>query len=162
MPRSLSARIWSALRELTQREPLFHRPDFGRTRAAFAGMTDPTFWEVGASGRRYDRGRVLAEVTKRYRDPRYRGVDGPPENRWRMREFRCVEIARDSFLFTYVLIQGKRVTRRATIWRRSGRGWKALYHQGTVIKSARPPSRVLNPLRAAAARRTRQAARNTK
>jgi len=144
-----------------QREPLFHRPEFGRTRADFEEMIDPTFWEVGASGRRYDRRRALTEVTKRYQDPRYLGMDGPPENRWRTGEFRCVEIAQDSFLFTYVLIQGKRITRRATIWRRSGRGWKALYHQGTVIKSARPLRRALIRLPAASARRSRQAMRKT-
>ena len=28
---------------------------------------------------------------------------------------------------------GVRVTRRATLWRRSKSGWKVLYHQGTVV-----------------------------
>lgn len=28
----------------------------------------------------------------------------------------------------------KRKTRRCTIWRRSGKSWKILYHQGTVVQ----------------------------
>ena len=34
---------------------------------------------------------------------------------------------------TYTLLQGARVTRRATLWRRSMSGWKILYHQGTLV-----------------------------
>jgi len=133
MPQSASLRVRSVLRELKRREPIFHRPEFGRTRTAFTRMTDPAFWEVGASGRRYDRRRVLADVTKRYRDPQYRGMDSPPESRWQMNEFRCRRLGPRVFLLTYVLIQGRRVTRRATIWRRAGSGWKAVYHQGTLV-----------------------------
>ena len=38
------------------------------------------------------------------------------------------------FSLTYTLIQGARVTRRATIWRRTAEGWKIVYHQGTVVE----------------------------
>ncbi|MHC5761500.1 hypothetical protein [Nostoc sp.] len=40
------------MNELIQREPIFHRPELGTTRADFEQMTESTFWEVGASGRR--------------------------------------------------------------------------------------------------------------
>ena len=43
------------LEELVRREPIFHHPEFGTTRADFANMTVPDFWEVGASGSRYSR-----------------------------------------------------------------------------------------------------------
>jgi len=48
----------------------------------------------------------------------------------------CRIIATDNYLLTYNLIQGKekRKTRRCTIWRRSGKSWKILYHQGTVVQ----------------------------
>ena len=50
------------LTELIQYEPIFHHPEFGTTRQDFENMTDPGFWEVGASGRRYSREYVgLAE-----------------------------------------------------------------------------------------------------
>ncbi|MBN3908126.1 MAG: hypothetical protein HWQ35_16730 [Nostoc sp. NMS1] len=48
-------KILNVLNELIQREPIFHRPELGRTRADFEQMTESTFWEVGASGRRYSR-----------------------------------------------------------------------------------------------------------
>ena len=39
--------ILDVLKELVQREPIFHCPEFGTTRADFESMTELTFWEVG-------------------------------------------------------------------------------------------------------------------
>jgi hypothetical protein len=122
------------LKELMQREPIFHHPEFGTTRQDFENMTDATFWEVGASGRRYSREYVLEEVVKRYENPQYRGMKSPPEGTWETKDFHCLEIADDNYLLTYTLLQGERVTRRATIWRRSSLGWKIVYHQETVVE----------------------------
>ena len=41
--------------ELREREPLFHRREHGASRADFEAMTAADYWEVGASGRIYDR-----------------------------------------------------------------------------------------------------------
>jgi hypothetical protein len=111
--------------ELMKREPLFHRPEFGTKRSDFERMTAPTFWEVGASGRRFSRQFVLDTLEGRY--------DSPTEEVWEVADFHCLEIATDNYLATYTLMQGGRVTRRATIWRRTGDGWKILYHQGTIV-----------------------------
>ena len=62
----------AVLKELIQREPLFHRPEFGRNREDFETITDADFWEVGASGRRYSREYVISGVVKRYEDPTVR------------------------------------------------------------------------------------------
>jgi hypothetical protein len=118
--------LQGVLNELMQREPIFHRPELGTTRADFERMTETTFWEVGASGRRYDRKHVLDELERRYRNP--------TEDVWQTREFHCLELARDNYLLTYTLVQGERITRRATLWRRTGEGWKIVYHQGTVVE----------------------------
>jgi hypothetical protein len=123
-------RILAVLDELRRREPIFHRPELGTTRADFEPMTDPGFWEIGASGRRYDREEVLAELERRY-------AGGPPaDDAWEVRDEHCIELAPDVFLFTYTLAQRERVTRRATIWRRSNAGWKIVYHQGTMVADA--------------------------
>jgi len=53
-----------------------------------------------------------------------------------MRDFQCRGIAADNYLITYTLFQGPRVTRRATLWRRTQAGWKILYHQGTMVESS--------------------------
>ena len=118
--------IVDVLKELAQREPIFHRPEFGSTRADFERMTEPAFWEVGASGRRYSREYVLDELEKRNVEQ--------AEDAWQPRDFHCLEIAVDNYLLTYTLVQGARVTRRSTIWRRTAQGWKIVYHQGTVVK----------------------------
>jgi hypothetical protein len=122
------------LNELIQREPIFHHPEFGTTRQDFEQMTDPSFWEIGASGRRYSREEVIAEVVKRYENPQYRGIQTPPENTWQTKDCHCRSIGHDHYLLTYTLVQPDRVTRRSTLWRQSHNGWQILYHQGTIVR----------------------------
>ncbi|GLQ99662.1 nuclear transport factor 2 family protein [Dyella mobilis] len=117
--------VQPVLDELKRREPIFHRPEFGTTRADFEAMTEADFWEVGASGRRYSRSYVLDVLEERSRHP--------VEDTWETSDFHCREIAADNYLLTYVLRQGERITRRATLWRRTAQGWKIVYHQGTVV-----------------------------
>ena len=66
----------TALRELRDREPIFHRPEHGTSRAAFEAMTVPDYWEVGASGTVYDRETLLDELDRRFADPAYDPMDG--------------------------------------------------------------------------------------
>jgi hypothetical protein len=115
------------LNELIQREPIFHRPELGTTRQDFENMTIETFWEVGASGRRYSREYVMDTLELRHSQPH--------EDIWETRDFHCLEIAPDNYLVTYTLIQGERVTRRSTIWRRCYDDWKIVYHQGTIVEA---------------------------
>jgi hypothetical protein len=115
----------SVLHELMQREPLFHRRELGTTRKDFEKMTDASFWEVGASGRRYSREFVLNGLEQKYQNA--------TEDVWEIGDFHCLEIAANNYLVTYTLIQGESVTRRATIWRRAANEWQILYHQGTLV-----------------------------
>jgi len=119
------ARLLPILEQLREREPIFHRPEFGTTRADFEAMTEPDFWEVGASGRRYSREYVLDVLEERYRQPF--------DDDWQTSDFHCREIAADNYLLTYTLQQGPRLTRRATLWRHTAQGWKIVYHQGTLV-----------------------------
>ena len=122
-------KLLDVLAELRRREPIFHRPEFGTTRAELEAMVDHDFWEVGASGRRYTRKYTLEVLEKRIRSP--------DEELWETTDFRCQELAAELYLLTYTLRQGERVTRRSTIWRRSTEGWKVVFHQGTIVES--PP-----------------------
>lgn len=117
------------LDELRQREPSFHHPGFGASRADSARMTADDFWEIGASGQRYSRDYVLDVLDARQSDP----VD---ESDWESRDFHVRELAPDVYLLTYTLRQGARLTRRSTIWRRVGDDWKIAFHQGTVVAPA--------------------------
>lgn len=119
------SKLLPILEQLQGREPIFHRPEFGTTRADFEAMTEPDFWEIGASGRRYSREYVLDVLEERYRQPF--------EDDWQTSDFHCREIAANNYLLTYTLRQGSRITRRATLWRHTAHGWKIVYHQGTVV-----------------------------
>ena len=120
-------KLAQVLNELRQQEPIFHRPEFGNTRQDFEQMTDPAFWEVGASGRRYSREYVLDTLEKR--------AQNPTEETWETQDFHCLELGAKTYLLTYTLIQGERVTRRSTIWRKTELVWKILYHQGTIVEN---------------------------
>lgn len=116
------------LNELVAREPIFHRPELGTSRTDFENMTEASFWEVGASGRRYSREYILDELEKR--------SGTASEEDLHAYDFHCLELAENLYLLTYTLNQGTRRTRRSTIWRRSDQGWKIVFHQGTVVADA--------------------------
>jgi len=118
----------AVLKELAAREPIFHRPEFGTTRAEFESMMAPEFREVGASGQEYNREFVLDVLEKRHASSH---IDV-----WETSNFWCQRLAAELYLLTYMLLQDSgRLTRRATIWRRTEAGWKIVYHQGTVVAS---------------------------
>jgi len=123
--RQTDAELLAVQRELIDREPIFHRPEYGTTRQAFEALTAEDFWEVGASGRRYSRQYVIETLVQRW--------SVPHEDHWRTEEFYCQIIAPGHYLLTYTLHQGARVTRRTTLWRRSHENWVAVYHQGTLV-----------------------------
>ncbi|HEX8756257.1 MAG TPA: DUF4440 domain-containing protein [Steroidobacteraceae bacterium] len=118
------------LQDLRSREPIFHRPELGTTRADFEAASAPDFWEVGASGRRYSRGHVLDVLEDRHQVASHLAL----EDTWEATDFACRELGSDTYLLTYTLLQGQRRTRRATIWRRSADAWKILFHQGTLVE----------------------------
>lgn len=124
--RRTAAHLAEIERELIAREPIFHRPEFGTTRAAFAAMVTEDFWETGASGKRYGREFILDTLAKRH--------SAPHDDPWKTEDFYCQEIAPNNYLLTYTLHQGPRLTRRATIWQRTPQGWLIAYHQGTVVE----------------------------
>lgn len=124
-------KLSEVLSELKRREPIFHRPEFGTTRADFEEMTETTFWEVGASGRRYSREYVLDELERRYAGPAPAAQD-----EWQTRDFHCLEIAADNYLLTYTLAQGARASRAA---RPSGGGRRGA---GRLFTTREPSSRI--------------------
>jgi hypothetical protein len=116
------------LNELKNYEPIFHHPEiFGTSKEDILVQMSDDFWEVGASGNVYTKEDVLKTLLLRYNNPNYEDI-------YVTKDFVCREIAPDSYLITYILIQNKsRITRRSTIWRKENSGWKIFYHQGTVV-----------------------------
>ncbi len=118
---------------LAAREPLFHRPGLGATRAEADALMAPDFVEIGASGRVYSREHVLRVVDERDRA----GAVAPLEPR----DVACRELVPGLYQLTYRLVQGGRTTWRSSLWRRTaGRGaggWQVVFHQGTVVRAGR-------------------------
>ena len=98
--------------------------------AVFERMIVDDYWETGASGRRYDRAFVLDVLERRHAVPH----DDP----WETSDFRCRALGARTWLLTYTLQQGERLSRRMTLWREDADGWRALYHQGTLVQDAAP------------------------
>ena len=116
------------LAQLIRREPIFHRPEFGTTRADFDNMTTLDYWEVGASGRRYSRNYVLDMLEERFQQDQSGDI-------WETGDFYCKRLGADVYLLTYTLLQRRtRKTRRSTIWQQTTEGWKIVYHQGTIVQ----------------------------
>jgi hypothetical protein len=107
-------------------EPIFHTPDFGTCLDDYARRMAPDYWEIGASGRRYSRDFILQSLEDD--PPIYASTAG-----WRSSGFALRRLGPDVYLLTYTLVQGKRVTRRATHWQKTPEGWIILFHQGTVV-----------------------------
>ena len=112
--------------ELAAREPIFHHPELGTSPEDLDRQAAAQFEEVGASGRRYSREFVLATV----HDRASRGI---PDPAWELGGFHCVALGPDTYLLTYDLQEVDRLTRRATIWRRTADDWEVVYHQGTPV-----------------------------
>jgi len=81
---STDPEIPDVLTELTKREPIFHRRQFGTSRADFEGMVVDDFWEVGASGARYTRAAILETLEKRH--------SAAHEDVWRLRTFAAANL----------------------------------------------------------------------
>jgi hypothetical protein len=117
----------AVLAALRDREPIFHREPPGTDRTGFAALITDDYWEIGASGRRYDRMFVLDTVAARPHEP---------PGAWQVDDFAVRPLGGDAWLATYLLHQGPRVSRRSTVWRREGGRWAAAYHQGTLVQDA--------------------------
>jgi len=127
--RTTAPELQEVLAELIRREPIYHRPEFGTSRADFEKMMVEDYWETGASGRRYSRKFVLDELERR--------LSTPQADVWETSDLQCRRLGEDTYLLTYTLLQNhQRLTRRATIWRKTADGWKIVYHQGTIVQDA--------------------------
>jgi len=124
-----SKRPSEILHELSAREPIFHRREYGTSRDQLEEMIDPSFWEVGASGKVYRRDHVIETLLARY-------LKGPEPHDWPCRDFELTVLGDRLYLISYILEEPERFTRRSTIWRSSDTGWKIVFHQGTLASAA--------------------------
>jgi hypothetical protein len=86
----------------------FHKPQFGARLEDYLAMTAEDYWEVGASGRIYDRDSVVHGLVGRGK------VAGDE----------------DTYAITYQLDQAGRLSRRLTLWRETADGSNAAWSRG--------------------------------
>ena len=114
--------------ELRRFEPIFHREAFGKSIEDFRRRMAPGYWEVGASGQRYDRDFILKTLGHNL------PVDAEAAG-WKCSDFGLRMLGPDAYLFTYTLDQNGRITRRSTIWEKNDAEWRILFHQGTIVSA---------------------------
>jgi hypothetical protein len=85
-------------------------------------MLDPEFVEFGASGRRWQRGEIIAALAA--------DSDSAAPT---VLDLAGIRLAQGVVLVTYTSDDGKRRCQRSSIWRRTIDGWRVLFHQGTLI-----------------------------
>lgn len=105
--------------QLLQLERQLLDPSVRADTATVAALLDDDFREFGASGTIYDRSAMLAALAS---DP---GFDGPRT----ISDFTATSLADNVCLITYRIRENGSL--RSSIWRRSGEGWKMVFHQGT-------------------------------
>jgi hypothetical protein len=120
---------FSILTQLLPLEPVFHTVAFGLDPSGRARRMAPGYWEIGASGRCYTREFILQMDPAHFVDAETAG--------WRVTDHALMPLDPDTYLLTYRLQQGERLTRRATIWQRILDDWQILYHQGTIVAVAK-------------------------
>ncbi|WP_017586472.1 nuclear transport factor 2 family protein [Nocardiopsis ganjiahuensis] len=101
-----------------------HRPEVRASREGAGALLDPEFVEVGKSGRRWDRERMLADLPSM--------SSGEPGEEIEVRDMRGVRLAPGLVHLTYTTVVGGRRALRSALWRRDAEGrWRTYYHQGT-------------------------------
>jgi len=105
-------------------------PDVRASRSLLRRLLDPDFVEVGASGRRWSRAEIIAEL------PEMQGSseDGP---RYEPFGMTGVVLAPGLVHLAYETVIAGRRARRSSIWRKGddGEGWRLYYHQATPVPS---------------------------
>lgn len=113
------------LKELTSLEIFIHWPAIGTSKQILENLLDENFWEVGASGKKYEREIVLEVLLER--------TQKENTEKWASENFQCALLSENIYMLTYTNYQGERKTERVSIWKRIDSGFKLIYHQGTIV-----------------------------
>lgn len=90
-------------------------------------LLDPDFREVGASGRLWSRAEMIRELPSDTADE---------DDAITVTDMHGVRLSGEIVLVTYISERCGRRARRSSLWRRSDRTWRVLYHQGTIVDGA--------------------------
>jgi hypothetical protein len=119
------------LNEIRSLEEALHRPEIRRSRKAVEGILAEGFVEFGSSGRVYHRAEMIDLLVQEN--------DGEDAGELLAYNYSLSSISSDALLLTYrtrrTNVDGfERYVLRSSIWKHFERGWKMLFHQGTVTE----------------------------
>ncbi len=114
-------------RELRRNEEDLLRPEVRFSKDKMGALLDDDFFEYGASGRVYNREQTLDVL------PQEIGAQLP------LPDFSVRLLSPAIALVTYRSIQvfsdgSRKEALRSSIWRRSEKGWRVVFHQGTLLQ----------------------------
>lgn len=116
------------LAEIRALEEALHRPEVRGSRAAVEALLAEDFFEFGSSGTVYRRPQIIDLLVAEASDV--------PAGALRADDYALTPISADAVLLTYRTTREAdgapgRAVLRSSIWRRSGDGWRLVFHQGT-------------------------------
>ncbi len=116
--------------ELRRLEEALLRPEVRRSREKMSALLADDFVEYGRSGRIYDKASIL--------DTAINSFDGQLS----MHDFSAKALAPSVALVRYATVLRQAGTNefhslRSSIWSRTGRGWRLVFHQGTACDPAK-------------------------
>jgi len=97
-------------------------PEVRRSPELLGALLHPDFFEFGASGRRWDRASIIAELTART-EPGVRPLT--------VSRMKGVRLARDLVHLTFETDRNGACAHRSSLWRQVGEDWLLYFHQGT-------------------------------
>lgn len=100
------------------------RPVVRACRSSVALLLAEDFVEIGASGRRWEREAIMAELT------------ASPEVESKVTAMSVRRVADHVALVEYETTTPDRRVLRSSWWREGQDGWKCFFHQGTVVPKA--------------------------
>ena len=115
------------LAQLLQLEQEMHLNSTRKNRDRMETLLDPTFKEIGRSGRSYSRNEILDEFKNEKSLPRILVSDA-----------NITVVGEDLVLLTYQSrhdsSDAPRPTLRSSLWRKHGSDWRICFHQGTAAE----------------------------
>ena len=94
-------------------------------------LLDPGFREIGQSGRLWNRTDIIAALVENT------AGETAPESA-QLDDRAALPLSPDTVLLTYRLRFGGRQSLRSSLWRRSGKSARCLFHQGTPVPTPAP------------------------
>ncbi|QFG67515.1 DUF4440 domain-containing protein [Ornithinimicrobium pratense] len=88
-------------------------------------LLSPTFIEIGASGRRWDRRSILDLLVQETADPSTAGI--------RIDNLTGRQLTEDMIQVFWDSTRKDRRARRTSLWQRRDGRWQLIYHQATVL-----------------------------